>query len=132
MAARRRRAEAELREKEGRLRSLVESSGDGILAYDTDIRVTLWNPAMESISGIRAEELLGRSLFEEFPFLHEVPEGEAFGEAIRDPVERPPIFFSAPAIPAGWRVNWTADASARYSRWRDTALLINRAKKTPM
>jgi PAS domain-containing protein len=54
-----RRLEAELRASEGRLRSLIESSGDGILAYDTDVRVTLWNPAMEAISGIRAEELLG-------------------------------------------------------------------------
>jgi len=34
-------------------------------------------------------------------------------------------------MPAGLRVNCTADASARYSRWRDTALLISFAKNTP-
>ena len=31
------------------------------------------------------------------------------------------LFFSAPAIPAVCRVYWTAEVSARYSRWRDTA-----------
>ena len=32
-----------------------------------------------------------------------------------------PIFWSAPASPVGFRVNWTAAASARNSRWRFTA-----------
>ena len=45
---------------------------------------------------------------------------------------RPPIFFSAPAIPSGSRVNCTAEASARYSRCLDTALLINLPKKSPI
>jgi hypothetical protein len=35
-------------------------------------------------------------------------------------------------MPSGLRVNWTALASARYSRWRETAALIMRPKKTPM
>ena len=48
-----------------------------------------------------------------------------------DPSAEAPIFFKAPAIPGGLRVNWTAEASARYSRWRETAALMSRAKKTP-
>jgi PAS domain S-box-containing protein len=83
IVAQRSHAEEELRESEQRLRSLIESGGEGILAYDTDLRITLWNPAMERISGLRAEELLGRPLFEAFPFLHEVEERDAIRDAIR-------------------------------------------------
>ncbi len=38
---------------------------------------------------------------------------------------------SAPAMPSGLRVNCTEEASARNSRWRDTAALISRPKKRP-
>jgi len=51
---------------------------------------------------------------------------------IREPAARPPIFFRAPAIDEGLRVNCTAEASPRNSRCRDTALLMSRPKKTPM
>ncbi len=56
----------------------------------------------------------------------------AFALPIREPSAYPPIFFSAPAIPSGFLVNCTADASARNSRCRETALLISLPKKTPM
>ncbi len=49
-----------------------------------------------------------------------------------DPAGRPPIFFSAPARPSVWRVYCTAEASARYSRCRDTAALISRPASTPI
>lgn len=51
--------------------TLLRSSGDGILAFDRDWRYTLWNPAMEEISGLPAEEVLGRLMPEAFPFLEE-------------------------------------------------------------
>ncbi len=38
---------------------------------------------------------------------------------------------SAPARPSGLRVNCTAAASARNSRWRDTAARMSRPKKAP-
>jgi PAS domain S-box-containing protein len=79
----RNRAEMALRESEGRFRSLIESSQDGILAYDKDIRYTIWNPAMERISGIKAEQVIGKNAFEAFPFLEEVGEAEAFRKAVQ-------------------------------------------------
>jgi len=72
-----------LKENEEWLRLLIESSQDGILAYDNDIRYILWNKAMEQISGVKREALLGKSPFEVFPFLEEVGEGEAFRNAIK-------------------------------------------------
>ena len=52
-------------------RLMVESSQDGILAYDNAIRYTLWNKAMERISGVTSKEVLGKTPFEMFPFLDE-------------------------------------------------------------
>ena len=43
----------------------------------------------------------------------------------------PPIFFRALAIPLCSLVNWTADASARYSLCRLTDALIRLPKKSP-
>ena len=55
----------------------------------------------------------------------------AAGALTFEPSDRAPIFLRAPAMPSGLRVNWTAEASARYSRWRLTAALIRLPKKTP-
>ena len=43
-----------------------------------------------------------------------------------------PIFASARARPPGLRVNCTAAASARNSRWRETASRMSRPKKAPI
>src|SRR5437764_3695520 len=50
---------------------------------------------------------------------------------MRDPSASPPIFLSAPPMPSELRVNWTALASARYSRCRETAAMISRPKNAP-
>ena len=50
---------------------------------------------------------------------------------MREPSASPPIFLSAPPMLSGLRVNWTALASARYSRCRDTAAMISRPKNAP-
>ncbi len=52
-----------------------------------------------------------------------------FGSRMAEPAA--PIFLSAPARPTGLRVNWTAEASASTSRWRETAARIIRPKRTP-
>jgi PAS domain S-box-containing protein len=62
--------------------ALVESSADGILAFDSQFRYILWNPAMERISGVPRAEAMGRHAFELFPFLIETGEDRAFREAL--------------------------------------------------
>jgi PAS domain S-box-containing protein len=61
---------------------LINSSVDGILAFDRECRYILWNPAMERISGMKSEEVLGRRAFEIFPFLHETGEDQFFLKAL--------------------------------------------------
>ncbi len=62
--------------------NLIDSSVDGIFAYDTDCRCTLWNPAMERISGISKEEILGKCIFDIIGFLKETGEDKPLREAL--------------------------------------------------
>jgi PAS domain S-box-containing protein len=62
--------------------TLLDASVDGLLAFDREFRYTAWNSAMERISGVRREEVLGRVAFEVFPFLVETGEDRYFREAL--------------------------------------------------
>jgi PAS domain S-box-containing protein len=58
--------------------SIINSSPDGILAFDKKQKITLWNPAMVRISGKNKEEVLGNFTYEVFPFLKETGEDRYF------------------------------------------------------
>jgi PAS domain S-box-containing protein len=62
--------------------SLIDASLDGILAFDRACHYTAWNAAMERISGLRSEEVVGRPAFDLFPFLKETGEDKYFYEAL--------------------------------------------------
>src|SRR5271170_2896397 len=47
---------------------IISSTLDGIYTYDLDHTITLFNPAMERLTGLKKEEVLGRDVFEVFPF----------------------------------------------------------------
>jgi PAS domain S-box-containing protein len=61
---------------------LLDASPDGVLAFDREFRYTAWNRAMERISGLPREQVLGRVAFEVFPFLEETGEDRYFREAL--------------------------------------------------
>ncbi|MBI4596300.1 MAG: PAS domain S-box protein [Candidatus Tectomicrobia bacterium] len=69
------------REKEFSER-LISSSLDGILAFDQNCRYTVWNPAMEGISGVTKEQVLDKCAFDVFPILKKAEEGQCFTEAL--------------------------------------------------
>jgi PAS domain S-box-containing protein len=62
--------------------SLIEASVDGILAFDRECRYVAWNRAMESISGVSRDEVLGKCAFDVFPFLKETGESKYLLEAL--------------------------------------------------
>jgi PAS domain S-box-containing protein len=55
---------------------LIENSVDGILAFDQDLRYTIWNPSMERISGVARSDVIGRVATDVFPYLAETGEDE--------------------------------------------------------
>ena len=64
------------------LARLLDASVDGILAFDRACRYTVWNRAMERMSGIPRAEVLGQNAFDVFPFLKETGEDKCFFAAL--------------------------------------------------
>jgi len=64
------------------LKCLLEANVDGILAFDRDFRYTTWNRAMERISGVKREQVLGQCAFDLFPCLKETGEDQYYREAL--------------------------------------------------
>lgn len=64
---------ASLRAERELAAQIVESSHDGIIAFDGEFRYTLWSAAMARLSGIEAPNALGHSAFALFPFLRGSP-----------------------------------------------------------
>jgi PAS domain S-box-containing protein len=62
VAAERERIQQSLRGERALSGLLLTSVPAGIVAYDTDLRVTIWNPVMERIFGLPAAAVLGRPL----------------------------------------------------------------------
>lgn len=56
------------------LTQLLDSSVEGILAFDRDFRYIEWNLAMERISGLKRADVLGKRAFDVFPFIEETGE----------------------------------------------------------
>jgi PAS domain S-box-containing protein len=65
------------------LQSLFEASIDGILAFDCDCRYTAWNRAMERISGMLREQVLGKRAFDVFPFLKDIGEDQFYSAVLK-------------------------------------------------
>ena len=62
---------------------VVDTTTEGILAVDTDLRVTLWNKALAERTGVKKEDILGKPLFDFFPKNKTVIELEAILRAQR-------------------------------------------------
>ncbi len=69
----RRRAEEAARRERRLSELLIESSTDGIIGIDTDMRYTVWNPRMERLSGMPRDTVLGHDVFERRPDLIGTP-----------------------------------------------------------
>src|SRR5437762_937552 len=74
--------EAELRRERRFSAHLINSTIEGIYAFDRRCRYTVWNPAMEQIFGVQKSQVLGRVAFDVFPFLKETGEDKLFLEAL--------------------------------------------------
>ena len=61
------KAEEALRDSEDRYRELADSITEVFFAMDKHLRYTYWNKASEVLTGIRADDAIGKSLSEIFP-----------------------------------------------------------------
>lgn len=74
---------------------LIKSSSDGILAFDTGLKLTVWNKTMEQKTGKKAEECLGKYIFDVLPHLSREETRKKFLETIKDksPISQNGIFI---------------------------------------
>lgn len=72
-----------LQEEKDFIELIMNTIKEGILAIDTDWKVTLWNQALAERSGIRKEDALGKPLFDIFPKNRTSVETEAIQRAQR-------------------------------------------------
>src|SRR5437016_355752 len=75
-------AEGEIRRQKGFTEQLINSSTDGILAFDRECRYTLWSEGMARISGVKAEEVIGRPALDVFPFFKDTGEDKHYIAAL--------------------------------------------------
>jgi diguanylate cyclase (GGDEF)-like protein/PAS domain S-box-containing protein len=57
---------------------LIQSSMDGIFAFDQQGCCTVWNPGMEQFTGVTQLQAIGKSLFDLFPSLEKTTFGKTF------------------------------------------------------
>jgi two-component system cell cycle sensor histidine kinase/response regulator CckA len=88
----RRQAEKTLRSSETKYRGLAESIGEVFYALDKDLRYTYWNNASERLTGISAEDAIGKSLFELFPELKGSKAEKLYREVLK--TQRPKRFVN--------------------------------------
>ena len=61
----------------------INASMDGILSFDHDFRIKIWNPAMERMWGVTRQGCLNTTIFECFPFLIDNGQQEIFKAVLR-------------------------------------------------
>lgn len=67
----RKRAEASLHDALRFNEQVISTAGQGIVVYDTELRLLVWNTFMEHLTGMSASEVLGKRAIEVFPHLRE-------------------------------------------------------------
>ena len=61
---------------------MIDASVDGLFAFDRDCRLIAWNRAMQQISGLSRDEVLGKCVVDVFPFLREAGSESCFSAAL--------------------------------------------------
>jgi PAS domain S-box-containing protein len=62
--------EAKVRQQEARLNAIITSAMDGLITLNSELRITMFNPAAESIFGVSAAEMIGEPLDRLIPEEH--------------------------------------------------------------
>ncbi len=62
--------------------NLLKSSVDGIFAFDTDLRYTAWNPAMEGFTGLRHAAVIDKHILAVFPHFEKTGEATHYRQAL--------------------------------------------------
>jgi PAS domain S-box-containing protein len=65
-------SDEKIRESEEFLKRVITGAREGIIVYDRELRITLWNRFMEEMTGLKESDVQGKNALELFPFHKEV------------------------------------------------------------
>jgi two-component system, cell cycle sensor histidine kinase and response regulator CckA len=103
----RRRGDAALLASSRLHQQVIDGAHEGIVVYGRDLRYRVWNPFMEALTGVRADDLLGKYPLEVFPFLDGAGVIERLERVLAGETPEPVAFpFSV-----NGRSGWTLDTS---------------------
>ncbi|MGZ5494256.1 MAG: diguanylate cyclase domain-containing protein, partial [Thermoanaerobaculia bacterium] len=91
------RAERALRETNQFAAEIIENAGEGIVVYDKNLNYLLWNRFMEDLTGIPAEDVIGRHAMDLFPNIREQHVDELLSRAMEgQTVASPDVNYYVP------------------------------------
>ena len=86
---------------------IINCAGEGIVVYDKELRYKVWNPYMEQLTGISAQEILGKKTTENFPRLADIGIIENLKKALKG---EPTTELTYPLIArTGDKSRWATD-----------------------
>jgi two-component system cell cycle sensor histidine kinase/response regulator CckA len=110
----RKRAEEALKESNEFNQQIIASAKQGIIVYDRELKYVLWNPFMEEMVGLSADQVLGKHCLELFPFLRDQGVYALLERALEgEYATAPNINYS---IPLTGRTGWV---SGQYGPFRN-------------
>ena len=88
---------------------IINSAGEGIFAYDSQLRVVLWNPFMEKITGFSTATVLGKTMADTPPYLLAQGMESNLKQALAGETVTPlDLYYN----PRGAKSNWVASTYA--------------------
>src|SRR5437667_3154272 len=83
---------------------IMTNAAEGIVVYDRELRCVVWNRFMEELTGLRAEEVLGKHAAECFPILGEQPIEEILARVLKG--ETVSVAETSYVVPGTERQGW--------------------------
>jgi PAS domain S-box-containing protein len=93
----------------------VENSPLGVIEWDADIRIIRWSKEAENIFGWTAEEVLGKRINQEFPFVH-VEDQAIVSQVVEE------LFNTSIQRRVSFNRNYRKDGSIVYCEWYNSVL----------
>ena len=106
----RKHVEDEVREISQFNQQIIAGANEGIIVYNSDLKYLVWNPFMEKLTGIPANEVIGRHPLEIFPFLQKTGVMAQL-ERVLAGKETSPIEFHF-RVPRTGRSGWVLDSNS--------------------
>jgi diguanylate cyclase (GGDEF)-like protein/PAS domain S-box-containing protein len=94
---------------------IMSNATEGIVVYDRELRCQVWNRFMEQLTGLPAQEVLGKRASDFFPVLGEQPIDEVLGRVLKG--ETVSLSETSYMVPGTERQGWI---SASYRPQHDT------------